>query len=425
MFVELSNRRLHSLLENIILALDTKSILACRDVSRNWCQIVDSCLESKNRKFQKRQDLRIAQEWRKKRPLMYKISLEKYNICHVNCFHIIGDENEVIVAANVNRTNKAKIIIIDSKTATVKSVLDITNSKGVELEVLDMKMALDDNYLVSYIHGEMYQEMFYRVWRRTDNYSSNCLERKCEPSKTWNKRDSLNNSHLQNVPIFAGGWLLVSKYNIRCNLVWKAWNVSDNTERIFTDIIYSSDSPYFVNEFGFGSYDTFSIGMAFLNPLISPRPSALYWKGKEGLCKIPFPFNYRPRLAGYTEQYIAIQYVDFGDSYIKIHRVNDGRPVLHIPSQPIDDLKREDPYQIQISKERVAFKGLLRDFTYMLTGVLEHQIYDLIISDLETGKIILSCTEDLGVTLINNFLIQPKNLIFDDLGGLYFAKFWV
>ena len=57
---------------------------------------------------------------------------------------MIGNESQVFVAANINGTKKAKILIIDTKTVSVINIIDVKNSEGVDIDVLDMKLAMDD-----------------------------------------------------------------------------------------------------------------------------------------------------------------------------------------------------------------------------------------------------------------------------------------
>ena len=182
-FVEWFQRGLHSLIENLILNLDMRSISACQSASEKWCNVINFYLESKCTKFQKLKNIRISEEWQKKSPVVSKISLQEFNISNVNCFHIIGDVNEVAIAAKINRTNRAKIIILNSKTASVKLVLDIINSVGVEQGITEIKMAMDENFLVAYIHEENSSNSFYQGWHRNNNYSFKYPPKCCQPEQ--------------------------------------------------------------------------------------------------------------------------------------------------------------------------------------------------------------------------------------------------
>ena len=50
-FAEFFARGLHGLMENIILELPPRAIVACRDVSNNWSAIVDYYSHSKNETY--------------------------------------------------------------------------------------------------------------------------------------------------------------------------------------------------------------------------------------------------------------------------------------------------------------------------------------------------------------------------------------
>ena len=103
-FAEFFARGLHGLMENIILELPPRAIVACRDVSNNWSAIVDYYSHSKNETYLKRREKQLDQEWRKKDPMIQIICMEKFGIVHVKCFHMICDKNQVVVAAAVNNT---------------------------------------------------------------------------------------------------------------------------------------------------------------------------------------------------------------------------------------------------------------------------------------------------------------------------------
>ena len=129
-FVDLYNKGFHKIIEDIILALDAKSILACLDVNYNWCKIILFYCKSGRPKFQNQQDLRITEEWWKKSPVIYKIALEEFNIYQLKFLHIIGNENEVLIAVLINGSKTAKIILIDSKNLFVLNFFSNTSQRG-------------------------------------------------------------------------------------------------------------------------------------------------------------------------------------------------------------------------------------------------------------------------------------------------------
>jgi hypothetical protein len=416
-FVELFNRGLHKLLQDIILTLDARSILACLEVSDDWCQIVRFYRDSKSLKFQRQRSIKIAQEWRKKNPVILTVTLEKFNIFQVDCLHIIGDEHEVAIAALVNGTHKGKIILIDPKTVVVKSVLDITNSDGENLDVLEMKMSMDQNFLVSFIRHE--KNCYYKVWNRKEDYNSTMYPLKnCQPEH-WHKKFALIDSHLQNVPLIREGMLCINTNPYRMRVEFEEWKISEDTQ--------STTSIHFPCEVYQFHVQNFGALIRDFNKKLTYFNEGVQWS-------IPYGDGVYPKVAGYSDKYVAIHWYHMAGNVLRIHRVTDGRSVLKLYIEPTEHWQpsfilgkfyrpffKEGLNQVQISKSRVAFKGSLR------TGRLDpgNQIDDLTIIDLKTGDIILSCVKDLGLHSNKSFLLQNENLVLENLGKIVFAKFWL
>jgi len=170
--VEFSNRGLNSVLEKIIFKLPPRSILACKEVNKAWHQIIIFYCQSSNPRIRKIREEQLEEEWKKKGPIIQKVSLESFGIFQVHCFHMIGDEDHLIVAANFNKTKKAKIIILSTTTIEVLKVLDINS--GVDQEVLEIKMSIDKTFLVAYIKTKQAfteSEAYYWVWKRNEDFS--------------------------------------------------------------------------------------------------------------------------------------------------------------------------------------------------------------------------------------------------------------
>ena len=62
----LYQKRMHLILERIFLALPKIDILACKNVSSSWTEIISSVLNSKNPRIEKYLNFRIEEEWKKK-----------------------------------------------------------------------------------------------------------------------------------------------------------------------------------------------------------------------------------------------------------------------------------------------------------------------------------------------------------------------
>ena len=263
----------------------------------------------------------------KKTPVIYKISLEKFNISQLNCYHIVGDANEVAIAAKINGTMQAKIIILNSKTASVKSVLDITNSEGVHLEVIKMKMSLDDNFLVASICKE--DISFYQVWNRKDEYSSNYLKKNFEPQK-WLPKTGLIDTHLQNIPVLRDGYICISTRGKKSSVEIEEWKISDNSIR--TSIMLTTrenlrNNQRFIQKFGIISYHT-------------DNKMDLISSSDGGFFDIPFGRLTFPKVIGYSDEYIAIYMYHRTEGVLSIFSVPNGRSVLDLYIEPREDWQR-------------------------------------------------------------------------------------
>ena len=440
---ELFRRGLHQILEDIILNLDLRTMLACQTVNHDWQKIVDFLLQSRNSKFLKVKEIKISQEWFKKKPMIFTVSMEKFNIDQIKCLHIIGDEHEVAVAANVNGTRKAKIILIDPKTCAIKSVLGIANSAGVELDVIEVKMSFDSNFLVAFIQKEnLNEKCFYQVWNRSDNYSSKYPKTACRP-EDYHKKFGLKGLHLRNIPILSNGHLCISKQgspillpnSYKCGLELKldVWKISENThETIITSFPYDIYTDHY-----FGQYFSHKFGLLTQDLCGDKVLKTITYNSKENFWNISVIRGFYPKAVGYSDQYIAIHWYHCAHSILKIHRVSDGTPVLNVFIEPAEawqtdftsllDFNIRDPFvkddtnQVQFSDNRIALKGSVR------TGRLDpgNQNDDLTIFDLKTEQIILSCGKDLGFTSIGKFLIHKTYLCLESRGQIVLAKFWV
>ncbi len=172
---ELFVRGLHSLLEEIILVLDNKSVMAFQDVSQEWERILFYYLESKNPRLQHRISLRINQAWEYESPFISKVNLQKFNISKVSSFHMVGDRTDIAIAANINETRIGKIIIVCPRRMSVKYVLDLPYPGNEEdnLVIQEIKMSMDENFLVCYVHqvlGSSSNSYFYQIFDRRDNF---------------------------------------------------------------------------------------------------------------------------------------------------------------------------------------------------------------------------------------------------------------
>ena len=101
---EFYNRGLHSVLEKILLVLPLATLLNCLKVNKRWEDIVRFYNNSNNSRICQILDEKKSLEWRKKKPRIFTLTFEEFNIFQINCLHIIADEREAILAACINQT---------------------------------------------------------------------------------------------------------------------------------------------------------------------------------------------------------------------------------------------------------------------------------------------------------------------------------
>jgi hypothetical protein len=101
---EFFHKGFHSVLEKIILVLPLPTLLTCLKVNKRWEDIIRFYNDSKNSRIIKILDETKSKEWRKKKPQIFTFTFEEFNIFQIDCLHIIGDEREAIIAANIKQS---------------------------------------------------------------------------------------------------------------------------------------------------------------------------------------------------------------------------------------------------------------------------------------------------------------------------------
>jgi hypothetical protein len=228
--VEFSNRGLNSVLENIIFKLPPRSLLACKEVNKAWRQIIIFYCQSSNPRIRKIREDQLEEEWKKKGPIIQKVSLESFGIFQVHCFHMIGDEDHLIVAANVNETKTPKIIILSAKTLEVIKILVVKVSNDFEQEI---RMSMDESFLVANVHSTTEnRRSSYYIWQRKIDYSLHPLMIRGRPENCI-----LLSHRLAYVPFLSRGLLLVYKRlhfspsDHSFTFEFDEWNLSDRTQK--------------------------------------------------------------------------------------------------------------------------------------------------------------------------------------------------
>ena len=234
LLVEFFNLGLHNILEKIIFKLPPRSVLVCKEVNKVWNQIFLFYRQSNNSRIKKIKEKQLVEEWRKKGPIIQKISLESYGIFQVKCFHMIGDDAHLIVAANINETKKSKIIVLSAKTLEVLKILDVAAS-SIDLD-REIKMSMDESFLVANVHSTSADSpCYYFTWQRKKDYSLLPLTIKGGPEYCI-----LLSHHMANVPFLQTGSLLVYKgfqfltSDQTFMFEFNEWNLSELTKKTKT-----------------------------------------------------------------------------------------------------------------------------------------------------------------------------------------------
>ena len=416
--VEFYDQGLHSILERIVLRLPPRTILSCKEVNNNWRQIILFYHQAENTRIAKIQDQRISEEWKKKTPIIYKLSLEKFQINHVSCFQITGDKIQIIIAANINHTKFAKIIIVNADTLEVDCILDLKNEDEKDLEVLELKIAVDKNFLAAFV-ADGNNQQFYRVWNRSDNYLENPVQRVWQPGHP--KATLLYiGTHIANIPFLKEGRLQISRREFIVDPIYtyEEWDLVQNTTHQLTEVIPEFD--YYIRRI-------FKLrnGMLALHALHNTLCKMLsYQRGNSVVWTKSFGASKQPTLIGFDEEYFALQQFNLiNNDNITIFKVETGQPVFSFYSRRGKELSLD--CEAQISNNRVAYKGsICPNLNYDWTMTMTRSDIDLVIMNLGTGEKIISCSKDIGFPKISRFLLQKEKLIFEQDGSLHVALFW-
>ena len=422
--VELFDRGLHSLLEDIILNLPPRTVQICQDVSQAWRSIVNFYLESKNLRAQRIKKKQIDKEWILKGPILHPISLEDFNIRRVAAFHIISVEDLIVIAANINDTKTAKVLVIDSRSLRVTNVLDVTDSNGENVDVLEIKLAMDTNFLVAYVHEEQTNDnlYYYRVWNRKHKFSDNPLKPKCRPEsrKFITKR-------LANIPFLVDGLLmiLVGQFNEadpkRQGLVYYELNLTLNTMRRL-EIPIPNNIAY---DFWYQQRDN-SGNVYSVNTIEETGRNELILTKADGIEYLLDQRNSIPEIVGYSPDYVAVYW--------------NGRPCDRYILYNIDYGIRWKEYypfggktniggnlEVQMSSNRIAVMGKFHPPARITNVDLGLRLLrDVKIDDISRKRTLVSdliCGADLGLNYIEHFLLLHDGIVAENLGQIIIAKF--
>ena len=118
-------------------------------------------------------------------------------------------------------------------------------------------------------------------------------------------------------------------------------------------------------------------------------------------------YNFSSRLNGY------------GHNILMVCHLRDGSPKICL------DLKEEFVmiYKVQIKHGRVAVQGFANIDAHIVHD--NFGVWELLVLDLETGKIILRCAEDFNFNCDGWFVLERDRILIQTENKIRIAKFWI
>ena len=168
--VFLNERGYEIILEKIILGLTPKAVLDFENVSPEWFQIVHTFNESNSSRIQKLINQKIDLEWRRKDPAVAKRHFRPLTV-H-KC--MAGDKTHIAQVEKLEHDSPFCVTIMDSHTLNLLHNLPLLKPDGSFAVVCDVKLAMDENYLVAFVWTGRSQFHF-QIWNRKSNYSPHPL----------------------------------------------------------------------------------------------------------------------------------------------------------------------------------------------------------------------------------------------------------
>jgi len=455
----LTNCRLNGLnlvLEKIIFSLPADAIRTCLKVSQEWSDLILSILKSSNPRLERLRDFSLKSSWKNKRAQILKLDLLHFGIQRLDCFHIVGDESVIVVAARINETEKAKVIIIDTSNDEVLNILDVKNDSGDECDVLNMKLAMDENFLAAFIDEKLKDPWIDPIWLEDSPTRSSAGQGQLDPTKnrhlrydlqfitTWNRRQNYSESpqkprwkrmldhwrhrHLRNIPIIRNGCLRIYEFRNTSSEDFNYLEIDLSTN-------ISTTKKGSIPDLKPGVVMCHSGGMVV--KLFNDTSTLLIVRNDEEiLWTLGSDVHLIQDVIGLSPNYISVcncpRSPVKANSRISIHDARTGKLLRDVYLKCIRgeyvqvgahwSLRGENKEaEIQVSNGLITVRGTLRES-------LEDQrnlVHDIYFIDLETGETLLRCGADLRFNSPKKFLIVNGNLILEDSGSVHLVKFWI
>ena len=337
---------------------------------------------------------------------------------------------------------KARLMVIDTQAAKIQNVLEIVNNAGDDLDILEVKLNKNSEFLVAYVllkfDTESYKNScYYFVWDRSD-YSK-------KPFKTkWFQCreaifDQIISNILLDIPVISeDGNLLIDeakRYTINPDVTCKELDLTTKSET--TKVITSLDFKSIVFNYRH-KHAMVCIQLVFpqepggdykylpFKTLIFRSKDRILWKKN---------FPRKVQIIGWCENYVAIstRIPRENTGVVTVYRLTDGNPVSKFTLGTEELLLNEDDFplsvkliqkqrseiEVQFSRNRIACKGHIQQSSE------EHPPFDLYILDFATGKVMLECNRDLNLQDVKKFLLTESSLVLEHDNKILLIKFWL
>jgi hypothetical protein len=311
--------------------------------------------------------------------------------------------------------------------------LDITETDGIEMDVLELKLAMDEDFLVAYLDKRWPSEenncCYYFIWNR-NNYKETPFKME-GPIEEYYGPLRFVGDHLKNIPIISDGNLRIydkKRFTSTPHFAYKELNLRSKSVLLKTGTI-----PGFTPPIRIFRHNDLTISEQ-INLTDQNRFGSTDWifsSNDTVLWKRGFAFTSLQVVVGCSENYLTILSYHCGSYhyFLCVFRITDGKRVHCFPVNPesrnhttdsmksVMNLGNELGTELQIVKNQMACKGEIVGFS--------PQCPDLYILDFEEGDVIISCKRDLKFENVKKFILLDDCLVFENSNQIILTKFWI
>lgn len=413
------NLGFHHILEKIFLDLGPQDILACKEVSPEWHNIVLFYHQSTIPRIVNLLKLRMRRSWKSLNPIRKSIILPTE--AAKASLHIVADSDTIVVGFLPTSGNyhQSDVYVYDAETLDCVKILNPHHwDKDQVEEMSSIYLAMNDNYIVASVKFKpkstlifLISNMLVSVWNRKEKISEvkqegHMTNMGCNGVSI--QYDLTLRPHLQDDSVMmplkpilgvAGNGFVFKKISLNNNknIIKRFRKVSQGQTMEFIPVC----EKYFL-----------AAGTETISLHANSKSEVIWERG----------FNsQRCWLIGINSEYFAAvgvrpnTHVLVGRNLLQICRLTDGGTVRSIDFEG----SYNSIYQVQIEDGRIAVQG----WSKLNKDEIE---WNIIVVDLETGDRLLACREDYGVNCDGSFLLQKNKLILEnDCKEIVILQFWV